>query len=255
MGWPPEHALSCHQAPAGREGRIKAQALFDPFLGKDGFDPAQMRSQTARLRSRRPTSQRGTLRWRVAAPAQEGPWQDGRGVSFVSLLAGRSRSRGQRQQQPPGQTDGGHFLRSGPSHSPEARATAGEVTSPTWAGTQTPFRRQQATDAACRGGNPVTPQAPGAPPASRRPSARGKLRLGLCKGPMRPSPRSEGRGGVELWFHPEKRGGDRDAGGARRESGTRKSDSRGLHLGASLHRGSWIREGKPKKELAPRRGA
>lgn len=147
MGWPPEHALSCHQAPAGREGRIKAQALFDPFLGKDGFDPAQMRSQTARLRSRRPTSQRGTLRWRVAAPAQEGPWQDGRGVSFVSLLAGRSRSRGQRQQQPPGQTDGGHFLRSGPSHSPEARATdnralgtaAGEVTSPTWAGTQTPL--------------------------------------------------------------------------------------------------------------------
>lgn len=121
----------------GREGGIKAQALFDPFLGKDGFDPAQMRGQTARLRSRRPTSQRGTLRRRVAAPAQEGPWQDGRGVSFVSLLAGRSRSRGQRQQQPPGQTDGGHFLRSGPSHSPEPRATdnralgtaAGEVTS------------------------------------------------------------------------------------------------------------------------------
>lgn len=92
VGWPPEPALPGHQAPAGREGkregRIKAQGLFDPFLGKDGSDPAQMRSQTARLRGGRPTSQRGTLRWRVAAPAQKGPWQDGRGVSFVSLLAG-----------------------------------------------------------------------------------------------------------------------------------------------------------------------
>lgn len=132
----------------------------------------------------------------------------------------------------------------------------GEVTSPTWAGTQTPFRRRQATDAARSGGrgaHRVRSQAPGARPASRRPSARGKLRLGLYKGPVRPSPRGEGRDGVELWFHPEKRGGDRDAGGARRESGRRKSSSRGLHLGASLRRGSWIREGKPKKELAPRR--
>lgn len=60
---------------------------------------------------------------------------------------------------------------------------------------------------------------------------------------MRPSPRGEGRGGVDLWIHPEKRGGDRDAGGARRESGTRKSDSGGLHLGGFA----------PKRKLHPGR--
>lgn len=40
----------------------------------------------------------------------------------------------------------------------------GEATSPTWAGAQNSLRRQQATDPTCRGGSPVTPQAPGAHP-------------------------------------------------------------------------------------------
>lgn len=61
--WPPEPALFCHHAWAGREGSKPRTYLIHPW-GKDTFVPAQMCSQTARLWRRRPTSQRGTLRWR-----------------------------------------------------------------------------------------------------------------------------------------------------------------------------------------------
>lgn len=68
--------------------------------------------------------------------------------------------------------DGGHFLRSGPSHCPEpepARNPAPRpraATGPTWAGNANPFQEAE-TATPCRGGSAVAPKTLG--PAAHLP--------------------------------------------------------------------------------------
>lgn len=63
-----------------------------------------------------------------------------------------------------------------------------------------------------------------------------------------------GRGGWDCGFIQKKRQTAPEEEEEARESGIRKSNCQGLHLGVSRHSGSWIREGKSRKDLGPRRG-
>lgn len=221
--WPPEPALSCHQYWAGRKGSKLRAYLIHPWI-KDRFVPAQMCTQTARLRRRGPTSQKGTGGGGRVSPDRLRKSPSGMGEEFPPFHNDPPSLQGADAQGAKGNShpDGGHFLGSGPSHSPDPRAQCQQEArhlrqewppAPPERGAQIPFRGHKVTDAPCRG------RSPGTPPALVRQSG-SKLSLG-------------GQGAEVGWNSgfTQRRGGDR--GGAVNREGRENPDPHTLRLARS----------------------
>lgn len=88
-------------------------------------------------------------------------------------------------------------------------------------------------------------------PGSGRSSARGKLRLGLCRGRCAQAPGARAEVGWISGFTQRKEG-ETETRAGRAENLEHANPTPEVSIwGASLQRGSCIREGNPKKELAP----